>query len=176
MTFDEWAARNAADSDGAMAGYGRWVKMQRQFMAGLESHGITVHPTAPARGTRAADPEVALSVAQAHAIDAGKPWYRETIIGHETPRSAAVVTVTEQSSTELGPIAYTALVQAADGQLLMLVHDYPVRPDGMQAILDDWAEKARSLGAAWQVERPGRMIAGGEPGQLQPWLDYQGSA
>ena len=176
MTFDDWAARNTADVEMALTGYGRWVRMQRQYMAGLESHGIEVTASAPAKGTRADDPEVALSVAQAHAIDARQPWYRQVVIDHGGVNSAAVVTVTEQASRELGPVAYTALAQAADGQLLTLVHDYPVHPHGMQAILDHWAERARSLGAAWQVERPGDIIAGGEPAQLQPWLDYQGRA
>ena len=176
MTFDEWASRNAADVDTSIEGYGRWVRMQRQTMAGLQSHGIPVTATAPVKGTAAADPEVALSIAQAHAIDAGRPWYRQPVIDQGGVTSAAAVTVTEQATPELGPVAYTALVQAADGQLLTLAHDYPVHPDGMQAILDHWAERAHSLGAAWQVERPGRMIAGGEPAQLQPWLDYQGRA
>ena len=176
LTLDQWAARNNADATAASAGYARWARLQRQTMAGLESHGVAVHATTPAAGIQAADAEVALSVARAHAIGADQPWLREVIIDATGTDTAAVVTVTEQATAELGPVAYTALIQAADGRLLSLVHDYPVQPDGMRAIIDHWAQTARSLGAAWQLERPGQIVASGNPGHLQPWLDHQGSA
>lgn len=174
--FDAWARAHEADAEQAIRGYTAWMRNQRQYMAGLESHGMTVHAVTPAAGVSADDAEIALSVAQAHAIDDQQPWYREVITDDAAAETAAIVTLTEQSDPQLGPVAYTALVQAADGALLTLVHDYPVRPEGMQAIIGHWQARAESLGASWQMERPGRIVAAGTPAGLQPWLDYEGSA
>ncbi|AGY91623.1 hypothetical protein SPICUR_03135 [Spiribacter curvatus] len=176
LSFDAWAAHHQAPPEQAVAGYGAWMRNQRQYMAGLESHGMSVHPVAPTRGGEADDPEIALSVAQAHVISAEQPWYREIITDDPQVESATIVTVTEQSDAQLGPVAYTALVQAADGQLITLVHDYPVRPEGIQAIIGHWQARAEALGATWRMERPGQISAAGNPAYLQPWLDYAGSA
>ncbi|RZU98886.1 hypothetical protein [Spiribacter vilamensis] len=176
MSFDAWASNHQSAPEDAIEGYGAWMRNQRQYMAGFESHGMTVHPVIPTRGGEAGDPEIALSVAQAHAISEEQPWYREIITENPQAEQAAIVTVTEQADPELGPVAYTALVQAADGELITLVHDYPVRPEGMQAIIGHWQARAESLGATWQMERPGRINAAGNPAYLQPWLNYEGNA
>ena len=176
MSFDAWASHHAAAPEEAIAGYSAWMRNQRQYIAGFESHGMVVHPVTPTRGGDATDPEIALSVAQAHTISEEQPWHRDIVTEDPQAQQAAIVTVTEHADPQLGPIAYTALVQAADGGLITLVHDYPVRPEGMQAIIGHWQARAEALGATWQMERPGRINAAGHPAYLQPWLDYEGSA
>lgn len=176
QSLDAWAAHHEASAEEAIRGYGDWVRQQRQYLSGLESHGIAVHAVAPSKGVASADPEVALSVAQAHVIDPQQPWYREIITEDPTAERAAIVTLTEQADPQLGPIAYTALVQAADGELLSLVHDYPVMPAGMQAVIGHWQARAEALGAQWRLERPGHIVAAGHPAALQPWLETRGNA
>lgn len=176
LTYDDWAARHNAGPQDAETGYAQWMQVQRQYMAGLESHGVTVQVVEPTAGLHADDPEVALGVAQAHALDESASWYRRTIRRETGSTPAAVVSLTEQSSPLLGPLAYTALIQAEDGALIELTHDYPVRESGIQALLADWEARAEALGATYHLERPGVITAGGQPAQLQPWLEFGGSA
>ncbi len=176
LTFDQWAAANNSHGDEAEHGYIEWMQRQRQYMTGLIRHGITLHITEPATGLTAADREVALSVAQAKALATDSLWYRETIQDQADARDVAVVTLTEQAHPQLGPIAYTVLVQAEDGRLLSLVHDYPTDPGGIPAIIAYWRERAEQSGAQCHIERPGRLLSHGKPAHLQPWLDYDGEA
>ncbi len=179
LTWDEWARRNHANPRDTEAGYMAWMQHQRQYMAGLERHGVEVRITAPVPGVEAADAEVALGVAQAHALEPTAASYRETVASvAQAPHgpAAAVVSLTEQASPLLGPIAYTAMVQAHDGSLLELSHDYPVRESGINEVLSHWQSRADALGAAWHLERPNTVTSAGTPAQLQPWLDFEGSA
>jgi hypothetical protein len=155
-------------------GYLDWQKIQRQYLAGLAAHGIEVIPTAAHSGVYSQDAEVALSVAQAGALD---PSDRLSVVvtGDREPPEAAVITLTEQASPELGPIAYTVLVQGADGAVQYLGHDYPLAPEAIVAIRDDWQRLANRLGASFHMEQPGRLLTGGEPPALMPWFDAHGA-
>ncbi len=177
VTFDEWSRRHTANSNDAIEGYSNWLQIQRQYMAGLESHAIGVHVTPYCPGLSAKDSEVALSVAQANCLDEDAQWLRERIQDQlQRTDTAAVITVTEQSDDRLGPFAYTVLIQSADGQLLGLFNDYPLTPKAMQAIIAYWQAEASARKAVFHMERPGKVICHGEPACLQPWLDYAGSA
>lgn len=177
ITFDEWSRQYSAGPEEAIAGYSDWLQIQRQYMAGLQSHAIELHVTPHLPGLSANDSEVALAVAQANCLDAEAQWLREPIENRmNSSDTAAVVTVTEHASERLGPFAYTVLVQSADGQLLGLFNDYPLEPQAMQAIIDSWQAEAKARGAVFHLERPGRVICHGSPACLQPWLDYAGSA
>jgi len=68
------------------------------------------------------------------------------------------------------------MIQAADGSLLLLEHDYPIRESGIRALLQHWEARAAELGATWHLERPERLTTSPETGQLQPWLEFGGSA
>ncbi len=176
-TFDEWSQHSTAEGEDAVAGYNDWLQTQRQYMAGLESHGIDVRVTPQRPGLSASDNEVALSIAQSHCLDDTAQWLREGIEDRmDTTDTAAVITVTEQASERLGPFAYTVLVQSADGQLLGLFNDYPLTPKAMQSIVEDWQAEAKRRDAVFHLERPGQVICHGKPARLQPWLDYAGSA
>ncbi len=177
MSFDEWSATRALEAGEAVEGYAQWLQTQRQYMAGLQSHGISVSVTPNLPGLRADDDEVALSVAQANSLEAEAQWLRERIEDQmETAVEAAVITLTEQADPQVGPFAYTALVQSRDGHLLGLFNDYPLQPAAMQSIINHWQEQASRLDAVFHLERPGRVICHGRPPCLQPWLDYAGSA
>ena len=179
LTWDTWARQHNSDAGDTEAGYAEWMQTQRQYMAGLSRHGVEVRVTAPRDGIAAADAEVALSVAEAHALSADAGHYRETLAAAGdtlVPAAAAVVSVTEQASPLLGPIAYTVMVQAADGSLLTLVHDYPLEQQAIAPLLAHWEAEANAVGATWHLERPGTITAAGRPAHLQPWLDFDGTA
>jgi len=176
LTYDDWAARQQVSSRDAEAGYVQWTQIQRQYMAGLESHGIEVRVVEPKPGLDADDPEVALGVAQAHCLDGETSWFRETITQKTDAGPVSVVSLTEQSSPLLGPIAYTALLQAEDGTLIELSHDYPIQESGIRDLQADWEASAQALGATYHLERPGVVTASGEPAKLQPWLEFGGRA
>lgn len=172
--FDAWAARHPEAEGGAEAGYARWSRQQRQYMAGLEAHGIEVIPVAERPGVDAEDVEVALGVAQSAALP-DPVWYTETV-GEEKPGEPAIVSLTEQATPELGPIAYTVLIQATDGDVLTLRHDYPLSPEAIPRIRDHWQHHANDHGARFHLERPGQLVTTGNPPRLMPWLEYAGEA
>ncbi|MDR9432750.1 MAG: hypothetical protein RI539_07165 [Spiribacter sp.] len=176
LTFDGLANQHQNDRETSEQTYTEWARIQRQYMAGLNSHGLPTHIFEPVSGTTAADLEVALSIAKAHTLSADTRWYREVIAEIKTSPDTAVVTLTEQLNSTLGPIAYTALIQATDGKLLGLVHDYPTDPSGINAVIDEWKNYATEHGATFHIERPGALTTIDHPPRLQPWLDYQGSA
>lgn len=170
LDFDAWAAARDAPAE---ADYLAWQKTQRQYIAGLSAHGITVTPTVARPGIYSADAEVALSIAQAAALDPGDRL-RVPITGDPEPDSAAIVALTEHASPELGPIAYSVMVQGADGGVQYLGHDYPLAPEAIAAIRDDWQRFAAAMGARFHMEQPGRLLVGGEPPALMPWFDNHG--
>jgi len=176
LTYDDWAVRHQANDRDAEAGYAQWMQIQRQYMAGLNSHGVEVHVVEPQPGVEADDPEVALGVAQAHALNETTSWLRQTVTQNTEAGPVSIVSLTEQASPLLGPIAYTALVQAEDGSLIELSHDYPVRESGIADVQAEWEGRAKEHGATYHLERPGVITASGQPARLQPWLEFGGSA
>jgi len=172
--FDAWAARHAGAAEAAAEGYAAWCRQQRQYTAGLEAHGVTVTPVADRPGLAAEDVEVALGVARAAPLP-DRAWHSEAVTAAGA-QGAAIVSLTEQSTAELGPLAYTVLVQGPDGGLLELRHEYPLSPEAIPRIREYWQSRAHDLDARFHLERPGRIIAAGDPPRLMPWLEYAGEA
>jgi hypothetical protein len=171
VDFDAWAAAREEPDE---ADYLAWQKTQRQYIAGLAAHGIEVTPTAARSGIYSEDAEVALTVAQAAALDPGDRL-QVPVTGEPNPGDAAIVALTEQASPELGPVAYTVMVQGADGGVRYLGHDYPLAPEAIAAIRDDWQRFAAQMGARFHLEQPGRLLVGGQPPALMPWFDSHGA-
>jgi len=173
LDFDGWVDRFGGRD--RVTSYGDWQRVQRQYVAGLAAHGLEVNVTEPVPGVFAEDVETALAVAQQHVIGE-QPRYTITVSGQDEIQRAAVITLTEQSLPELGPVAYTILAQDTDGALAYLGHDYPLMPEGIALIRDEWQRRAHTLGAAFHLERPGRLVVSGETPRLMPYLDYEGPA
>lgn len=171
LDFDGWMARHP---DGDVQAYVAWQMTQRRYTAGLAAHGIDVHPVEAASGVFSDDAEVALSVAQARALQPPDRLH-VPVSGTVPPAAASAITLTEQASPDLGPVAYTVLAQQADGRIACIAHEYPLIPEAIPAIRDGWQRLAADLGASFQVERPGRMLISGDPPRLMPWLDYEGA-
>lgn len=163
LTLDQWA-----DS---VESYEQWLKMQRQTLAMLKAHGVEfIECTAP-DGIFAGNAEVALSVAQAHAMANDQSFFEErsatdTTAGPIDQPNASHILLTEQWSDELGPIAYTITLQSENGEVLAQLNDYPLRPDGAQDILQTWEKYAAAHDAELNVMKPKRILTAGNPPKL----------
>lgn len=177
LGFDAWVDRHHPDAEAqaAIDGYAAWQKAQRQYMAGLGAHGLEVIPAEPRPGVYAADVESALSVAQQASLP-DPLRFTVTVSGTADVTSASAVVLTEQAAADIGPFAYTVLVQGAGGELAFLGHEYPLAPGALAAIREEWEGRARQLGASFQIERPAQAVVSGRPARLMPWLEYGGQA
>ncbi|MQM37308.1 hypothetical protein KBTX_01307 [wastewater metagenome] len=172
LTLDEWARHMGSDDP---AGYDDWLRRQRQYTAGLTAHGVEVTPTLPRPGVFSDNAEMAITVADQASL-ADTTQRREPRDGDPAFGNATAITLTEQRLPGVGPFAYTVLAQRDDGAIAYLGNDYPMAPEAVPAIQAHWRERAEALGAGFHVEQPATAVTGGEPPQLMPWLDYQGSA
>lgn len=167
LTFDAWAARHGgADIDS----YLEWVKQQRVMEAGLRAHGLQVihlGPEAPADGHCSGHWQ---RTAAAHALNG--PLLSEPEPPAGVLEGASFVLLTEQGTPELGPVAYTVLVQAADGQLLYLGNQYPLEPGQIAAIRRHWTEAAAAHGVELHLARPNRLMVSADGRQLVPALEF----
>ena len=163
ITLNQWR--------GSVEGYVEWVKVQRQTMAMLHAHGVEfIWCTAP-DGIFSENPEVALSVAQAHTISGDQSFFEERS-ATDRPEpidqpNASRITLTEQWSDELGPIAYTIMMEAETGAALAQFNDYPLHSNGAQEILQVWENYAAAHDAEFTVKTPKRILFTGNPPKLR---------
>ncbi|RFA30557.1 hypothetical protein CAI21_05800 [Alkalilimnicola ehrlichii] len=138
-TFDEWQALHPNLSD-PTAGYSEWTKQQRTYFAGLGAHGIEVHPVAGTPSLAGLCENKGLDKAKRQALS-NPGLLREPDHDPDNLEDASIILLTEHALNELGPVAYTALVQAADGTVLHLGNEYPLQPSGIAMIRDYWGAK-----------------------------------
>lgn len=174
LTLGQWHDRRGNDDTSVESGYCRFQRVLRQYMAACAAHGLEVIPVEARPGVFAASAETALAVAQQAAL-ADPTRLTETVSGDTSGGAASAVTLTEHAAPELGPIAYTALVQAADGTLRALINEYPLAPEAIPGLREHWQAEAARLDAGFRFEQPGRILIGGDPPHLMPYLDYEGT-
>lgn len=172
LTLQDWLA---TAPEATVSGYEAWIREQRQYSVGLTAHGLEFVPTEPRPGVYAQDAETALSIADA-AATAADGFRRETVEGTPEFTEASAITLTEQCLPSVGPFACTVLAQRADGAIAYLGHDYPLTPQALHALREEWRGRAEALGIAFQLEQPPQLQISGDPPQLMPWLDYSGRA
>ena len=68
------------------------------------------------------------------------------------------MTITNHADPELGTLAYTVTSLDGGGRLLRLEHHYPLRPQGLNAIIDRLIQRCAEQGAERQVLHPGRLL------------------
>jgi len=169
FTVDQWLGQG-----GSVDGYVAWTKRQRVYEAGLAAHGLTV---------RRLDPKAPLDE------HCGGKWERigeqyalpETVVLEPGQRpddlsGASVVWLTEQSLPELGPVAYTVLVQAGDGRVLYLGNEYPLSASGIRTIRDYWGTRAKELGLDLHQTKPGKLVLAEDGRHLVPHLEAEAGA
>jgi hypothetical protein len=171
FTYSQWTGcYGTAD---AAARYVQWTKHQRQYMAGLAAHGLSTH-------WAAGDCEFTELCANRGGERAEQRLLpNQELVGEAPPTAAelagaSIVLLTEQAMPEVGAIAYTALVQAATGEILHLGSEYPLRPQAIVAIRDRWFALAAQLGVEAHLARPGRLVISENGEQLLPDFDLLG--
>lgn len=179
QSFDDFSAKRNLTGATAVNAYAEWLKTQRQYLALLSAHGLQTQISVAPSGVFSEDAEVALSVAQAHSICSDEKVYRETIAALDSnlARDAlGIITLTEQWSDALGPVAMTVLIQDKAGNLLALFHEYPLDPSAITWSEHYWRQQATEYNAQFHLEAPKKIITNGNPATLHPWLDYEGQA
>ncbi len=131
LGFDDWANINDCDTDELISGYARYIRIQRQVVTAMKAHHI------PFRLLQ-------LTADLIERLDSADDWSSvlpelEGFFVCERPIDGPAVgqlDLTEQSSVELGTIAYTVQWREEDGTVNRLEHYYPLRARGLQQILD----------------------------------------
>ena len=162
-TFDDWAqfgpGRNLPVAE-LGAGYARWARTQRQYTLGLEAYGVHVRCVL-------ANPRLETTLA-AVAGEAARAAFREipclsgdflveSIFQNDSESPERQLLVTNQADPELGTLAYTVTSLDAGGQMLRLEHHYPLRPEGLNAVIDRIVQRCAEQGAERRVLHPGRL-------------------
>ena len=176
-TFDDWAQFGPGRTLPAAElgeGYRRWARLQRQYAMALEAYGLHVRWVL-------ANPQLEETLATVEG-EAAKAALREipclsgdylveAIFQNDSENPERHMTITNQADPELGTLAYTVMSVDANGQLLRLEHHYPLRPQGLNVIIDRLVERCTEQGTERQVLHPGRLLyseTGGVCGQ-RPW-------
>ena len=162
-TFDDWAqfgpGRNLPAAELSI-GYPRWVRAQRQYTLALEAYGLHVrwvlaNPQLEAT-LATADGETALAAFRDIPCLSGD-FLVESIFQNDSENPERQLLITNQADPDLGTLAYTVTTLDAEGQLLRLEHHYPLRPQGLNVVIDRLIERGTEQGAERQVLHPGRL-------------------
>jgi hypothetical protein len=163
-TFDDWAqfGPGRALPAGELAdGYRNWVRLQRQYALALEAYGLRLRwvlANPPLERTLAvADGEAALAACREIPCLSGD-YLVEAIFQNDRENPERRMSITNHADPELGTVAYTVTTHDAGGQLLRLEHHYPLRPQGLNAIIDRLIQRCAEQGTERQVLHPGRLL------------------
>lgn len=163
-TFDDWAQFGPGRtlSAGELGeGYQRWARRQRQYAMTLEAYGLQVRWVL-------ANPQLEKMLATAES-EAAKAAFREipclsgdylveAIFQNDRETPEQQMTITHHTDPELGTLAYTVRSVGAAGQLLRLEHHYPLRPQGLNVIIDRLIQRCAEQGVERQVLHPNRLL------------------
>jgi len=173
--FDEWARRFASQDD-AIAGYAHWQRLQRQYTAGLASHGLavrTISGTAETAAMETAPLDKAMGIAQQNMLPADADRVQEVLMEGGSLEAMQSLFLLEHRLPHLGPVAYTVTAEDAQGRTVFQAHEYPLVPEAVQRIPESWREVASSHGVHLSEARPGVLSHGGQPPRLlaAPMMD-----
>ncbi len=136
MSFNSWARDHRQRSpDADLAGdYAQYVRVQRQVVTALRAHGVDVRLLLLGPGESGPFDEIDHWPGDLDVLD--EAFVREVAVdgvaeGH--------IEVTEQSTADLGTLAYTVQWNSDDG-ISRLEHYYPLRARGLHEILDHLRE------------------------------------
>jgi len=151
-------------------GYQEWLTLQRQYSAALTAHGFRMCAVRPDMALTAACIETAQGFARTHTIgDATR--LTETLTESSSLDGASIIALTEHCLADLGPIAYSILIQSHTGDLLFFANEYPLIQSAIPRIIEYWKATAHRYGAGFDISRPGFVNFSKEDGILMPFLD-----
>ena len=82
----------------------------------------------------------------------------EAIFQNDREAPEQQMTITHHADPELGTLVYTVRSLDASGQLLRLEHHYPLRPQGINVIIDRLMQRCAEQATERQVLHPGRLL------------------
>ncbi|MCP5157801.1 MAG: hypothetical protein H6974_04045 [Gammaproteobacteria bacterium] len=163
-TFDDWAQFGPGRGLSGVelgAGYRRWARLQRQYTMALEAYGLHVRWVL-------ANPQLeeTLAIVAGEAAQAAMreipclsgDYLVEAIFQNDSACPEQQMTITNHADVELGTLAYTVMSLDADGRLLRLEHHYPLRPQGLNVIIDRLIERCAEQETQRQVLHPGQLL------------------
>lgn len=169
LAFDDWV-REHPEAENPRQGYGEYQRNQRQYVAGMQAHGITVLAYLP-MDDWPSDTGQAYAKAQHHALPGELDFAQQVVVPAESLDAAIRLSLTEHRLPQLGPVAYSILAEAADGSALFLAHEYPLVPRAVQSIPERWAAIGKELGLELETFQPGEMITSDDDTMLLPFPD-----
>ena len=163
-TFNDWAQFGPGRSlptNELGKGYQQWARSQRQYALALDAYGLHVRwvlANPRLEETLAiVDDETALAEFRAIPCLSGD-YLVEGIFQNDSENPERYLSITDQATSELGTLAYTVTTLDASGQLLRLEHHYPLRPQGLNVIIDRLIQRCEEQGAERQVLHPGQLL------------------
>lgn len=149
VRYRSWRQRQSGQTPEALiTQYGQWHRRQRQYVAGLAAHGLSVcHVPDQADNDPLLNDDLqqAFAHAQMAALMPEQPVLHDCLL--DGPLDAAVdLTLRRYSLPELGPVLFTIEARDADGGLVFAQHDYPLRPDAVESVPQQWQQQAKRLG------------------------------
>ncbi len=166
-TFDDWAQSGPGRTlavDRLPAAYGDWLRSHRQYTLTLEAHGLEVRRVLANAALEQENPEAVLAAAQQAQPLAGS-YLIETVITNDSGASESRRVITHQFDQDSGTLAYTVLALDSDGGILSLENYYPLRPEGLSAVIDQLRQ--RSVTIDQQVLHPRTLVYSSERRCLQ---------
>lgn len=146
-TFDDWAQLGpgrAMPVDRLPQAYGDWLRTHRQYALTLEAHGLEVKRVLGDASLEQDDAAAALAAARQAQPLAGS-YLVETVIPNDSGGAESRLTITHQFDPENGAVAYTVLAFDGEDRILSLEHYYPLRPEGLPAIIDRLRQRSAAL-------------------------------
>lgn len=169
-TYDQWVATDRGDA----TDYRRWLLKQRLYEAGLAAHGLRIRRLRhPASLGSTCSRQLNRNLEE-HEISGD--LLREPDTPAPSLEGADIVLLTEHSTPELGPLAYTVLVQAGDGRVLHVANEYPLNLETAQQLREDWAEVASRYNLPLHLAQPGKILTSDDGKHLLPQVDFKDGA
>ncbi|MDX1655423.1 MAG: hypothetical protein R3310_09475 [Candidatus Competibacteraceae bacterium] len=170
QTFDDWARFGAGQEIEATRlgeAYGEWTRIHRQYVMALEAYGLPVSLVMGTPSLDEADPMLALEAFRV-AVALDGDYLVETVQRVEQETSESRLSITNQFSEEVATLAYTVESLDRQGRLLALEHHYPLRPRGLEAIIEGLRRRSDDFGVERQVLHPWRVVYSLEERCLMP--------
>ncbi|MCP5197219.1 MAG: hypothetical protein H6974_10595 [Gammaproteobacteria bacterium] len=159
-TFDDWAhfGPGRAVAVGQLGEeYQRWLRQFRLYAVALPAYGLPLR-TVPGTPAVQQDEAEAMMVAVRAAPALDDTYLTETTYLSAGDIPPARLLATQHTAKELDTIAYSLATLAADGQLLRLEHFYPLRAEGLEAIVDQIRQRGESQGVPYALKQPGWLV------------------
>lgn len=154
--FRSWAQHQKTLEPSALeAGYARWQRLQRQYVAGLAAHGLTVcHVPGQAKDDPMLDhsPERAFSYAQTAALMPEQTVLHDSLCDGN-PDQVCRLELTRHDLPDLGPVVFAVRGLDADGRCVLHRHDYPLEPAAVQGIPQAWRQHADARDIAFSEQQ-----------------------